>query len=70
MTTYTTGTAEMLDAICKRYYGDEHGTTEKVLAANRGLAALGPVLPLGTKIELPDLAPASTPEKGSIRLWD
>lgn len=70
MTTYTTGTGEMLDAICKRYYGDEHGTTEQVLAANRGLAALGPVLPPGTKIELPDLARSTRPERASVSLWD
>lgn len=40
-----------------------------VLEANPGLAALGPVLPMGTEVVLPDRAPA-TPAKTLVQLWD
>jgi phage tail protein X len=67
---YTTAPDEMLDAICKRHYGCERGSTEAVLAANPGLAALGPTLPAGVEIELPDLPPAeTTPRRASIELF-
>lgn len=38
---------DTLDAMCWRYYGRTEGVTEKVLAANPGLADIGPVLPHG-----------------------
>ena len=65
--TYTAIEGDVLDAICWRQYGRQAGAVEAVLAANPGLADLGPVLPLGTVIELPviDEAPAS----GYVRLW-
>ena len=69
-TLYVTGQGEMLDRICRRIYGGEHGTTELALAANPGLADRGPVLPEGISIVLP---PASAPKKrarGTLNLWD
>lgn len=54
--TYTTSEGETLDAICYAHYGRHDGTTELVLGANRGLAALPLVLPEGTQITLPVLA--------------
>ena len=59
----------MLDLICRRYYGTERGgTVEAVLEANTGLAELGPVLPAGVLITLPELqAPAQAEQP--IRLW-
>lgn len=68
-TIYTTRQGEMVDMICRRAYGDESGFVEKVLDVNPGLAALGPVLPLGTKVLLPDL-PKSAPERKIVSLWD
>lgn len=45
---------ERLDRIARAELGSEHGgTLEAILALNPGLAALGPVLPLGTPIRLP-----------------
>lgn len=38
---------DTVDAMCWRYYGRTDGVTEKVLAANPGLSAIGPVLPHG-----------------------
>jgi phage tail protein X len=70
--TYITKYGDMVDLICFRHYGHTIGTTEKVLAANPGLAALCPLPPKGTRILLPDLgAPAKqTPVKKTVRLWD
>ncbi|WP_105596805.1 tail protein X [Cronobacter turicensis] len=59
---------DTLDAICARHYGRTGGVVETVLTANPGLAELGAVLPHGTAVELPDIAPAPAAE--SINLWD
>lgn len=58
-TTYMTHHGEMIDAICRRAYGDESGYVEAVLNANPGLAALAAPLPAGTVIVLPDVPKAS-----------
>lgn len=59
---------DTVDAICWRAYGRTRGMVERVLDANPGLADLGPLLPMGTPVELPDESPA--PEKTLINLWD
>lgn len=67
--TYVTKGGEMIDEIAWRHYGHQIGTAEAVQEANRGLAALGPLLPSGVTIVLPDLAApssASTP----VKLYD
>lgn len=61
---------ETVDLICRRAYG--HETSETVAAtlnANPGLAALGPILPLGTVVRLPD-PPSDPPRRVVVRLWD
>ena len=60
---------QVLDAIAKRIYGNEHGTTEAILNANPGLAALGPVLPQAYELTLPALPPAAPPAAATIDLW-
>lgn len=55
----------MLDAICAAHYGDAD-LAEMCLAANPGLAALGPVYAAGVDIDLPELVPQSTVR---VRLW-
>ncbi|TAL53832.1 tail protein X [Pandoraea sp.] len=59
---------ETLDALCWRVYGRTAGVTEAALAANPGLADLGPVLPHGHLVELPDLPPQ--PIARLVQLWD
>lgn len=59
---------DTVDLICHRHYGRTAGATEQVLDANHGLADLGHVLPMGTRVVLPDL-PAQ-PVKKLINLWD
>jgi phage tail protein X len=62
---------DTVDAICQRIYGATTGYVEAVLEANRGLAALGPFLPMGTTITLPDAADiATTSDTTQINLWD
>lgn len=69
MATYRTGQGEMIDAICRRVYGDESGFVELVLDANPGLGALEALLPAGTIIDLPDLTNAAT-AMPVVALWD
>ncbi len=68
MSQYRTKTGDMIDAICRRYYGSSAGAVEQVYEANRGLAGQGPVLPSGLIIELPDLP--ATVTASTIKLWD
>jgi len=66
--TYQTKDGDMLDAICHSYYGASSGYMERVLAANPGIAAQGPVYQAGVLIELPDVK-ASAVQSARIALW-
>lgn len=62
---------DTIDAICWR----ELATTDAVeavleLPENRGIAALGPVLPTGTLVTLPDPQAVATPSLQYLQLWD
>ncbi|WFS02761.1 tail protein X [Rhizobium tumorigenes] len=65
---YITKQGETVDIACQRFYGRTASTTEIVLAANNGLSALGPVLPMGTKITMPDVE-KSVVAADLISLW-
>ena len=69
MTTYITRQNEMVDAICRRIYGDESGYVEAVLSANPGLAALAAPLPIGTVVALPEISKANE-VVAVVSLWD
>ncbi|MGA3678826.1 tail protein X [Pseudomonas graminis] len=60
---------DTVDALCWQVYGRTAGVTEAVLNANPGLADLGPVLPHGTAVILPDAAPQA-PVLQMVNLWD
>lgn len=60
---------DTLDELCHRHLGRTASVVESTLAANVGLAALGPVLPMGTAVELPDSVPAVAQTK-LVQLWD
>lgn len=60
---------DTVDAICWRYYGRTAGVTELVLEANPGLADLGPIIPHGTQVALPDAAPQAE-QRQVLNLWD
>ncbi|CAA0129359.1 Uncharacterised protein [Starkeya nomas] len=58
-----------VDLVVWRERGTVDGLVEAVLDTNRGLAARGVVLPIGTTVTLPD-APASPVRKPTVKLWD
>jgi phage tail protein X len=65
---YTTNQGQTVDLVCQDYYGRTADVTESVLDANPGLAGLGPVLPMGTKIIMPEFKPKLN-EAPLIKLW-
>lgn len=68
--TYTTKDGDVLDEIVFKVYGRTSGVVEKVLEANRGLADLGPVLPVGIVISLPEISEPTEQLEKLIRLWE
>jgi phage tail protein X len=60
---------ETLDELVWRIIGGGAAAVEAVLFANRGLAGLGPALPEGTPVIIPDTNPAPEPLP-LIQLWD
>ena len=68
MTVIVTLEGDHLDHLVAAHYGAANVARAmgEVLSANLGLAALGPTPPAGTRVVLPDLAPAAP----QIRLWD
>lgn len=66
---YLARDGDVLDRVVRDYYGsDAGGQVAVVLAANPGLAAIGPVLEAGVAILLPELEEAAPME--SVSLWD
>lgn len=62
---------ETVDELCWRSLGRTEGVTEQAFERNPGLADLGPRLPAGTEVDLPEpaaLAPAAT--RDVVQLWD
>ena len=59
---------DVLDEVCWRHYAREDAVPA-VLDANPGLAALGPVLPPGRIVALPDL-PVPARQATAVRLWE
>ena len=67
MAQYRTQEGDMLDRICLAYYGQASHAVEAVLAANPGLASLGPIYESGVVIELPELS--LNQDAPTVRLW-
>ena len=61
---------DTVDAICWRVFATTAGVVETVYEMNRGLAALGPVLPTGTPVVLPDARDVGTRVLATLQLWD
>ena len=66
---YRTRDGDSLDVICWKHYGRQAGAVEAVLEANPGLAGVGPTLPAGWVIGLPELT-QPVQEIETLRLWD
>lgn len=45
------------------------GAVEAVITANPGIAALGPVVPAGTRVEVPEL-PEPEASSAFVRVWE
>jgi len=60
---------DTVDGLCWRHYRQTAGITEQVLELNPGLASIGPILPEGYEVTLPDQSPAPA-KKQLIQLWD
>jgi len=62
---------DTLDALIWRDRGLGPADLPAVLAANPGLAALGPILPKGQPVTIPAIAtPAVTVRTDVVNLWD
>ncbi|ATA57207.1 phage tail protein [Variovorax boronicumulans] len=60
---------DTVDLLCLRHLGATAAVTEAVYRLNPGLADIGPILPLGREVILPDL-PANTARVETVQLWD
>lgn len=70
MITVTAREGELVDELCWRTLGRTAKVTEMTLELNPGLAALGPRLPAGLEVRLPDLPQTALPEREAVKLWD
>jgi phage tail protein X len=70
MATYKTREGDMLDAICVAHYKGVplDQSTSAVLTANKGLAALGVIIPEDIVIELPEIIAIDV--NPTIQLWN
>lgn len=70
MLEYLTKDGDTVDYIVWKQYGStDNRVVEQVLAANKGISELGPVLPAGTLINFPAIIQAE-PIKAKVKLWD
>lgn len=60
---------DTLDALCWRHLGVTAGVVEQALQMNPGLAEHGPILPTGTRVQLPEAEPLH-PVDTTVKLWD
>lgn len=67
--TYVAKQGQTVDLICKEHYGVTATVTEFLLAANPGVATLGTILPMGTRLTMPDFATQSA-DVPLTNLWD
>lgn len=66
--TWRTSDGDVVDAIARAVWGSEAGgAAERLLDANPGLAAAGPVLPAGLYVAIP--APPAAAAVRPVRLW-
>ncbi|BAO20623.1 putative tail protein X [Pseudomonas phage PPpW-3] len=69
MAQYITSHGDTADYIAWKHYGTQDGrVVEQLVAANPGLADVGPVLPAGILLTLPVIKQAVSDKV--VRLWD
>lgn len=66
---YKTSEGDTADYIAWKQYGTtDRLVVEQLLAANKGLADLGPLLPANVLVTLPEID--TTEKTAGVRLWD
>jgi phage tail protein X len=70
MATIRARQGDTVDAICWRELGTTADVVAQVFELNRGLASLGPILPEGTLVTLPERSAATAPILPTLQLWD
>ena len=60
---------DTIDALAWRERGLGPADLPAILAANPGLARLGPTLPTGTPVTLPDIARPAATVRELVQLW-
>ncbi|AWM87381.1 tail protein X [Microvirga sp. 17 mud 1-3] len=66
---YRTSDGDTVDFIAWKHYGTTDGlVVEQLLDANKGLADMGPVMPAGVLVLLPEID--TTQKAQGIKLWD
>lgn len=60
---------DTVDTLCWRHLGSTD-PVESVLLLNPGLAAIGPILPEGTAVTLPEATQAAAQTTPTLQLWD
>lgn len=65
---YRSKEGDTVDSVVWAYYGRQDALiVETVLEANPGAADLGPILPAGTRLVLPEIATPA--QRQGVRLW-
>lgn len=67
--TITVEKGAVLDKVVRDYYGTADRTMEAVMAANRWLAAMGPVFQDRKTLIMPDIAMSALARR-QTKLWD
>lgn len=70
---YVSKDGDTVDYVVWKHYQQQNARTgprlvEQVIEANPGLAGVGPILPVGTRIKLPVIEVPDVKE--TVRLWD
>lgn len=68
--TLTARQGDTLDGLIWRERSLSAADLPAVLAANPGLAALGPILPAGTTVTIPEIDRTGLPTLDLVQLWD
>lgn len=61
---------DTIDLVCWRELGRTTDVVEDALVANPRLADLGPILPIGTTVLLPEPNESTIAVRPTIQLWD
>lgn len=71
MTEYLTKEGDTADLIAWKIYGRQDGrVVEELIDANPGLADLGPELPAGMTVLVPDVDETTAAASNAVKLWD